>query len=65
MSKSEGYRDALELWVSWWNGPGREDYRGVVLPPITLTGDLLQCRLCQGVIAEGERCAACDRRLER
>lgn len=67
--KGEGeYRDLLELWTSWWNGPGRRGYAGVVLPPLRVTAEALTCLLCKGVgateAASGpERCQVCLRKM--
>ena len=61
------YRDLLELWVRWWNGPGRQGYRDPVIPPLTRTASALSCVACPGVSANEaapqERCAACGRRF--
>lgn len=62
-SRCDEYRDLLELWTEWWNGPGRQGYRDPIIPPITATGDALRCSLCAGESGEG-RCAACGRRME-
>lgn len=61
MSAPEKYRDLLELWVAWWNGPGRRDYTGNVLPPLTKTGEALHCIACVGIRIDA-RCAACGRK---
>ena len=65
--RCDEYRDLLELWVAWWNGPGRERFNGVVVPPLTRTAEALACSLCAGVMMDEtcERCAACGRRLSR
>jgi len=61
-SKAEEYRDVLETWVKWWNGPGRENYHHFVVPPLTATAEAMKCIICQGVEeADGGRCAACGR----
>ena len=31
-SRAEQYRDVLELWTEWWNGPGRQGYRDPIIP---------------------------------
>ena len=62
----EEYRDLLELWCKWWNGPGRQGYRDPVIPPLTRTAEALNCTICAGVYEhEGGRCAACARDLGR
>ena len=38
-SRCDQYRDALELWTLWWNGPGRREYHDVVLPPLRKTAE--------------------------
>lgn len=60
MSRCDQYRDLLERWSAWWNGPGREQFHGAVLPPLTDTAAALTCTVCVGTWAEG-RCAACGR----
>jgi hypothetical protein len=62
MSRCDKYRDLLELWAEWWNGPGRNGYRYPVIPPITKTGEALSCSLCSGV-EEKERCNVCGRKM--
>lgn len=59
--KAEEYRDVLETWVKWWNGPGREQYRGHILPPLTATAEALDCIGCAGIYEDGVRCKACGR----
>ena len=63
-SRCDTYRDLLETWADWWDGPGRRGYEGNCLPPITRTGEALACLICVGVEIEG-RCAACGRRGTR
>ena len=53
-------RDLLEHWAKWWNGPGREDYRGNILPPLTKTGEALKCFACSDM-PPGEWCRCCYR----
>lgn len=62
-TRCDWYRDILEIWVTWWNGPGRRDFRGSVLPPLTKTGEALSCIGCAGLntLPDGERCRACGR----
>ncbi len=58
------YRDLLELWTAWWNGPGRKDFMGDITPPLTRTAYALNCVICHGVDSkdtEGERCQSCGR----
>ena len=56
------FRRELVQWVKWWNGPGRRSYRGMILPPLTHTGELLACSICSGVVLpDGEYCRACHR----
>lgn len=59
--KAEEYRDVLETWVNWWNGPGREGYRGFVVPPLSATNKVLYCIGCAGIYEDGARCKACGR----
>jgi hypothetical protein len=61
-SRCDQYRDLLETWAAWWNGPGRQGYRDPIIPPITATGDALRCTICAGEELSGERCMACGRR---
>ena len=58
------YRDLLEQWVAWWNGPGRIGYRDPVIPPLTATAEALKCLACSGAstLPSGEWCRACGRR---
>lgn len=62
LSRGDEYRDLLELWTAWWNGPGRQGYRDPIIPPLTRTAEALACTLCAGESGEG-RCAACGRRM--
>ena len=64
MSRCDDYRDLLEVWTQWWNGPGREGFKGFVLPPLTPTAEALNCTICAGV-ATDHRCKACGRNLEK
>lgn len=61
-TRCDEYRDLLETWAAWWNGPGRQGYRDPVIPPITATGDALRCGICAGEDLGGERCAVCGRK---
>lgn len=60
-NRAEIYRDLIELWVAWWNGPGRQYYVGQVLPPLTKTSDALVCLICKGIKDDAGRCEACLR----
>jgi hypothetical protein len=64
-SKFDQYRDLLESWGNWWNGPGRRDYKGTVLPPLTRTSEALQCVFCVDAVDDGEneRCQVCGRKI--
>jgi hypothetical protein len=61
VSRCDEYRDLLELWVAWWNGPGRHGYRDPVIPPLARTADALACLACAGIRIEA-RCEACGRK---
>lgn len=63
-TRADQYRDLLEHWAAWWNGPGREHYRFNLLPPVTATGEALNCSICAGEFGEG-RCAVCGRKMDR
>ncbi len=68
MTKAEEYRDVLETWVKWWDGPGHENYRHFVVPPLTATREALACTLCAGVDVNEtppNRCQACGREIRR
>jgi hypothetical protein len=69
MSRCDEYRDLLETWVAWWNGPGRRSYHDDLLPPLTRTATALNCTVCAGVgtveAGDQERCAACGHRFGR
>ena len=56
-------RELLTLWAKWWNGPGRENYTGNIIPPITKTGEQLYCIICAGGndLPPGEECKSCGR----
>ena len=56
-------RALLRHWAMWWDGPGRELYRGNVTPPLKATREVLKCSVCQGIdlMQEGEHCRACGR----
>ena len=62
-NKCNEYRDLLELWAKWWDGPGRDGYRNPIIPPISKTLNALNCMICIGVKEEGERCQVCGRKL--
>ena len=65
MSKLAEYRECLELWAKWWNGPGRRAYPfGHIRPPLTKTGEILHCTICAGALPAGETCEACGRTAE-
>jgi len=36
-SRCDQYRDLLEAWAHWWDGPGRDRFNGHVLPPLSDT----------------------------
>lgn len=63
-TRADEYRDLLELWAAWWNNIGRRHFTHYITPPISRTGEALQCTICVGLDDEmdGERCAACGRR---
>ena len=60
-TKLQEYRDALETWAEWWDGPGRQHYRHFVKPPISATQEALRCIGCAGPDEPppGERCKMC------
>ena len=61
------YRDLLERWAAWWNGPGRHHYTYSVIPPITDTGKALNCTACHGISGmdeAGQRCQVCGREIQ-
>ena len=62
LSRVEQYRDLIEVWINWWNGPGRRDYAGFVIPPIHRTEEILACSICSGTTGDG-RCLVCLRQL--
>ena len=65
-SRCDQYRDLLEHWAAWWNGPGREGYQhsSGLLPPIERTGGALSCTICAGITDEDEgRCQVCGRKI--
>lgn len=56
------HKEILKAWADWWNGPGRECYQGMVLPPLTKTAELLSgCMACRNDMPEGEVCMCCGR----
>ncbi len=65
----EHYRDLLETWVAWWNGPGRRGYRGSITPPLSETAGALNCIFCADVGQEEaaesglDRCVICLKEL--
>lgn len=62
VSRCDEYRDLLEHWAKWWDGPGRENYPAdFLLPPLEKTREALTCLACAGESLNGERCAACGR----
>jgi len=61
-SRCDQYRDLLEAWAHWWDGPGRDRFNGHVLPPLSDTASALACMLCAGAHEHG-RCAACGRQM--
>jgi hypothetical protein len=65
--KFSQYHDLLVTWIAWWNGPGRRDYLGNVLPPLQKTGEVMKCLACSGLHrpVEGGRCEACGRDVSR
>lgn len=62
-TRAHEYRDLLERWLAWWDGPGQKGFNGMVVPPLTVTLETLSCQICQGLVEEG-RCEACGRDLE-
>lgn len=60
-NKFEEYRDLIELWVRWWDGPGRWNYTSMIVPPLTKTREALACIACCDLENEGARCMACGR----
>ena len=56
-------RALLRRWVQWWDGPGREGYKGWLTPPLEATRIAFQCLACHGIDLEmeGEHCRACGR----
>jgi len=61
-TRCDRYRDLLEAWAQWWDGPGRERFTGYGRPPLSDTASALACMLCAG-IEDGGRCAACGRQM--
>lgn len=59
--KGDEYRDVLELWCIWWDGPGRRSYAGNILPPLKRTREVMSCVVCAGVDIEEGRCEVCGR----
>ena len=56
---TEQYRDLLELWAAWWDGPGRKHYEGYIVPPLRATRETLGCMVCCGIQTD-DRCQACS-----
>lgn len=56
-------KEVLHAWAAWWDGPGRRNYHGSLLPPLTKTAEVLSCQICAGIEEPGEKCAACGRKL--
>jgi len=74
MANPNEYRDLLDHWCKWWDGPGRENYKGNILPPLTRTREVMSCLGCVGVDKfeashvdpdeNGDvRCQCCGRKL--
>ena len=55
------YRDVIDGWVRWWNGPGRRGYRDPIIPPLTETSAAIACTLCVDPGPDFDRCRACGR----